>query len=283
MAAEPEILIAEVVERLKPIAGIVALTLGGSRARGTATATSDIDIGIYYAKTRPVDVEALQQVATELDDQHRDRLMTEMGEWGPWMNGGGWLTVQGIAVDLLYRDLEQVSACIEACCAGEITIAYQPGHPHGFGNSNYMAEVALGRSLWDPQGTWQALQDKTRVYPPLLKQAIIQKFLWEAEFCLRIGRKSISRRDVTYAAGCCFRGVICLMQTLFALNEQYWMNEKGAVALASTFSLCPAQLQKRVDEMFASLAAEETAIAGAINQLQGLVQETVFLTQKDSP
>lgn len=282
MATEPEILIAEVVERLKPIAGIAALTLGGSRARGTATATSDIDIGIYYAESHPLDLQRLQQVATELDDQHRDDLMTEIGDWGLWINGGGWLTIQGIAVDLLYRDLEQVAGCIAACCAGQITIAYQVGHPHGFCNSVYMAEVAVGRSLWDPEGRLQALQEQTRSYPPLLQQATIQKFLWEAEFCLRIGRKSISRRDVTYAAGCCFRGVMCLMQTLFALNEQYWMNEKGAVALASTFPRCPAQLQGRIEKIFADLAAEETAIATAINHLQDLVQETTFLIQNDA-
>jgi len=33
---------------------------------------------------------------------------------------------------------------------------------------------------------------------------------------------------------------LSLMQTLFALNGQYWMNER-AVALASTFTLCPVQ------------------------------------------
>ncbi len=193
---------------------------------------------------------------------------------GPWINGGGWLTIQGMAVDLLYRDMEQVAACITACCAGQVTIVYQVGHPYGFCNSIYMAEVALGRSLWDPQGRLQALQDQTRIYPLLLQQTIVQKFLWEAEFCLRIARKSISRMDVTYAAGCCFRGVMCLMQVLFSLNEQYWMNEKGSVALASTFPLCPNQLKTRVEAMFAGLAAEETAIATAINQLQRLIEET---------
>jgi predicted nucleotidyltransferase len=280
MAAEPEVLITDIVKRLQPLEGVTALTLGGSRARGTATAASDIDIGIYYAQSHPLDLETLQQVATDLDDQHRDHLMTEIGEWGPWINGGGWLTVQGIAVDLLYRDLEQVATCIADCCAGQITIAYQVGHPYGFCNSIYLAEVALGRSLWDPTGRLQALQAQTRSYPTLLKQTILQKFFWEAEFCLGIARKSISRRDVTYASGCCFRGVMCLMQILFALNEQYWMNEKGAVALASTFPLCPAQLQERIDQLFAGLAAEETAIATAIRQLQELVQETALLIQK---
>jgi len=34
--------------------------------------------------------------------------VTAPGEWGPWVDGGGWLTVDGAAVDWIYRDLDRV-------------------------------------------------------------------------------------------------------------------------------------------------------------------------------
>lgn len=69
------------------------------------------------------------------------------------------------------------------------------------------------------------------------------------------------------------------MQTLFALNEQYWMNEKGAVALASTFALCPVQLQSRIDDAFAQLT-DSQGLAHALEVLAELVGETKVLVSR---
>ena len=79
-------------------------------------------------------------------------MITGIGGWGPWIDGGGWLTVQGVPVDLLYRDIENVAAIMAECAAGMPRIVYQPGHPHGFSTAIYLAEVALCRVLWDPTG-----------------------------------------------------------------------------------------------------------------------------------
>jgi predicted nucleotidyltransferase len=270
-------LIAEIAHRLKHVAGVEAVVLGGSRARGTHTPTSDIDLGIYYDPATPLDLAALARVATEIDDRHRTELITEIGGWGPWINGGGWLSVQTVPVDFLYRDLDRVSRVMTDCRKGQIEMAYQPGHPHGFASYIYMAEVALCRPLWDPHGRIAALKAQTQPYPPQLGHAIIRRFSWEAEFSLRIARKSEARGDVAYAAGCCFRCVVCLAQTLFALNEQHWMNEKGAVALAATFPRCPPRFEERVNAAFRALDATAQAIAGAIDTLDQLVQETSAL------
>lgn len=48
------------------IGGIV---LGGSRARDTHTEDSDIDIEIYY-NSESFDLIAINQIATELDDEN---------------------------------------------------------------------------------------------------------------------------------------------------------------------------------------------------------------------
>ena len=253
------------------------LETGGSRARGTHPPQSDVDLALYYRPDRPLDLARLAAIAMAADDAHRPDLITGIGGWGPWINGGGWLTVQGVPVDLLYRDIESVAAIMAECAVGGPRIVYQPGHPHGFSTAIYLAEVALCRPLWDPTGAIAALKRATIPYPAALKLVLIRQFFWEVDFSLNVATKAIARQDVSYVAGCCFRAVSCLMQTLFALNETYWMNEKGAVALASRFPLTPARLSERIDGAFQLLAPAEDALAMAIEALAQLGTETARL------
>jgi predicted nucleotidyltransferase len=262
-----------VVDRLQSVHGVSAIALGGSRARGNYTQKSDVDLGIYYKPENPLDLITLNHLASELDDNHRANLITPIGEWGKWINGGGWLKVEGMAVDFLYRDLAQVSCVIDDCHAGQITIDYQPGHPHGFVSSIYMGEVAIGLPLHDPDGVLDAFKAKTTPYPIQLQQATINKFAWEISFSLFIAQKAVARSDVAYAAGCCFRSVTCMNQVLFALNEEYLLNEKGAVAIANGFALCPRNYQERVESVFALLAADAKSIMDAIAILDGVEQD----------
>jgi predicted nucleotidyltransferase len=78
------------VERLKPVPGIVAILVGGSTARGTADKSSDTDLGLYYHRESPLNIAVLDAVAAECDDRKNVGLVTAIGEWGPWINGGDW-------------------------------------------------------------------------------------------------------------------------------------------------------------------------------------------------
>ena len=51
-------------EKLSSLPYIEGIVLGGSRARGTHTEDSDIDIGIYNNK-ESLDLTAISQIATE--------------------------------------------------------------------------------------------------------------------------------------------------------------------------------------------------------------------------
>jgi len=274
---DTEAVIETLVRELRQVSGVAAIVLGGSRARGTHTTHSDVDLELYYRRDRTPDLARLGAIAMAADDAHRPDLLTGIGGWGPWIDGGGWLTVQGVPVDLLYRDLGKVTAVMAECAAGGPQIVYQPGYPHGFSTAIYMAEVALCRVLWDSTGAIAALKRATTPYPAALRLALIRQFFWEVDFSLNVATKAIARRDVSYVAGCCFRAVSCLMQTLFALNETYWMNEKGAVALASRFPLTPERLSERIDAAFGQLAPTEAALATAIEALAQLGIETARL------
>ncbi|NOV01061.1 nucleotidyltransferase domain-containing protein [Paenibacillus planticolens] len=272
--------IQSVVGQLQNVEGIAAIVLGGSRACGTETQESDIDIGVYYRLERPIDIVALEKIAEAMDDERRSGLITPIGGWGPWINGGGWLTTGGFPLDVLYRDAAKVSGAIDDCRQGRIDIHYQPGHPHGFCTSIYMGEVARCRPLWDPEGLVAELKAKTVPYPDALRQATISKFLWEAEFSLANASKALSRNDVSYAAGHLFRTVSCMVQVLFACNGEYLLNEKGAVASCKRFGAAPAEFERRVQEGFACLSAARSDLTKAIALFAALVRETQAFASK---
>lgn len=272
-----ELLIQEIVEEVKKVRGMRSIVLGGSRARGTHTPSSDVDLGIYYDPNHPFDLEALSGIATQLDDEKRADVITGTGGWGPWINGGGWLRVQSVPVDFLYRDLDKVSKIIEACLNGTVEIDYQPGHPFGFVSSIYLAEAAVCQPLWDPDGIIAELKSKVIPYPSAYQRAMIQKFAWEIDFSIGIAKKSIERADVVYASGCCFRSMMCMLQVLFALNGEYWLNEKGAVAIANGFVVKPVDFQNRANEIFKLLDTTPASIQASVGALKELSAEVTSL------
>jgi predicted nucleotidyltransferase len=263
---------------LGSIKGVVAVVLGGSRARGEAHPSSDLDLGIYYHPGHPPSIEALREVAHRLDDRHTSDAVTDLGEWEPWINGGAWLRIEGQKVDWLYRDLTQVAESIEQSRRGNVAVSYQPGHPFGFPSYLYMGEVALCLPLYDPQSEIAALKALTTPYPAALQQAIVEKFLWEAGFALATARSSGERGDVSYVAGCLFRCVSCLVQVLFALNERYLINEKGALAIVERFPVWPPDFTAIVEDILGRPGTSPSELRESLQRMEGMVEAVRCLT-----
>ena len=133
------------LERISPVLaavpGVAAIVLGGSRASGAAHPASDTDIGLYFSERAGLDVGALLEAVKGQVDDPSAASITEVGGWGPWIVGGGWLTIAGKKVDLLYRPIERIEKVISDCRDGRIGMDYQPGHPHGF-----CSTISNGRS-----------------------------------------------------------------------------------------------------------------------------------------
>lgn len=260
-----------VASRLNSVQGVDAVVLGGSWARGEGRPDSDLDLGIYYHPDRPPSIKALRAVAAQIDDRHTGDAVTDFGGWGPWINGGAWLRVEGQKVDWLYRDLTRVVDSIEASREGRITVHYQPGHSFGFPSYLYMGEINLCLPLKDPQGEIAVLTALTTPYPAALKQAISDRFLWEAGFALETARSSANRGDATYVAGCLFRAVNCLTQVLFALNERYLINEKGAVVAAEGLTLRVPEFKITIEQILGRPGTSPTELREGLQCMDGVV------------
>jgi predicted nucleotidyltransferase len=91
-----------VVDEFKEVPGVEAIVLGGSHARGRARPDSDIDIGLYYWPGTAFSIQQVRQIASRINDTP-DPVVSGFGEWGRWVDGGAWLTIERQRVDLLYR------------------------------------------------------------------------------------------------------------------------------------------------------------------------------------
>ncbi|MCA1425049.1 MULTISPECIES: nucleotidyltransferase domain-containing protein [unclassified Bradyrhizobium] len=234
------------------VPGVQAVVLGGSRARGRAHAASDYDIGLYFKSA--LDTGRLLAAAKTIADDPAATTVTPVGEWGPRIVGGAWLSVEGRKVDLLYRDADAVEAVMESCGAGAVTMDYQPGHPHGFCSAIWMGEIAYCQPLHDPTGLIARLKSIALPYPEPLRSALIRRFQWEVLFSIENAELAAARNERTHVAGCLYRSLACVAQVLFALNERYLINEKGALQEAAGPPLTIPHLVEQADEIWRLVA-----------------------------
>lgn len=63
-------------------------------------------------------------------------------------------------------------------------------------------------------------------------------------------------------------------QVLFALNETYWMNEKGAAAIADSFSMVPSKYSYRINDILTLVTEDQAGLEKALGILRDLIHET---------
>jgi hypothetical protein len=127
------------VGELAALDHVQAVTLGGSRATGESRADSDWDLGVYYrGPFDPAQVRALGYPGE----------VAELGAWGGGVfNGGAWLRVDGIPVDLHWRDLDVVDRELAEARAGRMHIEPLAFHLAGIPGYLLLAELAIAQPL----------------------------------------------------------------------------------------------------------------------------------------
>ncbi|WP_436740456.1 nucleotidyltransferase domain-containing protein [Streptomyces sp. BBFR102] len=255
---------------LTAVPGVRAVALGGSRARGTHRPGSDWDLGVYYRGALGLDrLTALASAA-----QGSPVEVAGPGGWGPWVNGGAWLRVDGVPVDWILRDLDRVERVWHDCRGGRYEVGAQPGHPLGFWSPGYAGEVAYGRVLADPAGELGALRHQVREepgYPEPLRRALAGA-AWEAEFSVAAAAKSAPGGDGLHVALCLARAFGVLAQSLHAHHRRWLLNEKGALAATAALPGAPERFADRVTACLAGLDARAVEAAAAlVREVRGVV------------
>jgi hypothetical protein len=244
------------------VPGVVAVVLGGSRARGTATTDSDTDVGVLYRDDRPLDVDALRRLAHDLDPSRPD--VTELYGWGPWINGGAWLHVDGMGtVDVVYRSVDHVERTLHELRAGERHHDWWQQPAFGFTSVIYGGEVHTCRPLRDDHGVVARLKQLTDPYPEPLRERIMTADLWRAAFAIANARKPAFRDDGYTTMGCLTRAAAHHVQVLFALNRTWFVNDKGSLAQADAF-------ERRPPELGASVEAILTGALGLVERVEAM-------------
>jgi hypothetical protein len=266
MAGMDDEALASHAARLIAVPGVLGVALGGSRARGTHRPDSDYDLGVYYADG--LDVAALRSLAREVADGPVEP--TAPGGWGPWVDGGAWLTVGGRRIDWIYRDLDRVRRVWADCRRGRYEVGMQAGHPLGFYSPVYAGELALGRIIADPSGALTALQSETLDYPPTLGQALVAG-LWEADFCVAIAGYGAAGVDPSYVAGCLFRAVGVMCQALHGHAGRWLLNEKGMVAATGALPSAPPGFADTAQSLLGSVGTGHAHLYRTVTEAKRLV------------
>jgi predicted nucleotidyltransferase len=277
LSPEQRELVSSLAKRLGVMRGIKAVVLGGSYARERARPESDIDLGLFYSEADPFSIQSIRELAEDVNDTP-EPVVSDFYGWGPWVNGGAWLTIGGQRVDFIYRNLEQVKRVVSDAQTGRYEVHYFQQPPFGFFSATYLGELAVCITLFDPEARLDLLKRRVAEYPEALRRAVVQDYLWMAEFGLgAFARKFATRSDGYGTAACLTSAVNQLIMVLFALNRKYPINDKTALEEVAEFERAPRQFGFRVQQTLAHLGASPAELIVAVENVLELFRETADL------
>jgi Nucleotidyltransferase domain len=201
----------ELAERLRDLPGVVAVTLGGSRATGeTAREGSDWDFGLYYRDR--ISAEDVRALGFEGE-------VVKPGAWGRLVNGGARLTVDGQRVDLLYRELDAVEHWLAEAEAGRYEVDRVDGYVAGMATYVLAGELAVAEVL--------AGQLPRPAFGEPLRESAPPRWRASAAFSLGVAAPIAERGDVATCVGLLTKAAIEAAQARLAERGEWALNEKG--------------------------------------------------------
>lgn len=238
----------ELAERLGKVPGVVAVTLGGARAAGTAPEDGDRDLALYHrGDIRADDVRALGFEGTVGDP----------GAWGRILDGGARFVIDGQRVDLLYRSLEAVEHWLAEAEAGRFEIDHVDGRLAGLPTYVLVAELATGEPLHGelPRPS----------FPERLRRSAPPRWRSLAARDLDVAEAAAERGDVATCAGLLAQAAIAEAHARLAEGGEWALAEKGITRRAGLGQRVQSILAAPGDRPFElgrSLSAMRLALRG---------------------
>lgn len=233
-------------DRLSRLAGVHAVTLGGSRAEGSHTADSDWDLAVYYRGA--FDPDELRAIGWPGE-------VSEVGGWGGGVfNGGAWLTIDGRHVDVHYRDLDVVDH--ELAEARQGRFHWEPLMFHLAGIPSYLvvAELAINRVL---RGSLPRPE-----YPHALRRSAPPVWRERAASTLQYAESAYAARgQATEVAGALAAAAMQTAHAVIAARGEWITNEKRLLARAGL---------RETDGILARLRADPDVLLECIADAESL-------------
>ena len=243
-ASGDEAFCADVAGQLAGLPGVLAVSLGGSRATGAARPDSDWDFAVYYRGT-DFDPDSLRTIGWPGE-------IFPIGGWGGGVfNGGAWLRAGHRHLDVHYRDLDNVEHHLAEARAGRFGIERLPFHLAGVPTYIVVAELGINQVL---RG------DLPRPgYPAALRASAPARWWNDAQATLGYARAAHARQGhLAETAGAIATAACQAAHSVLAARGQWVTNEKNLLARAGL---------RGIDGVLAGLTAEpgqlRTAVAAA--------------------
>jgi predicted nucleotidyltransferase len=238
--------VATLAAELAGLAASAAVVLGGSRANDMHRPDSDWDLGVYYrGALDPGDVRRLGYPG----------YVSELGEWGPIMNGGAWLTIEDTPIDVLFRDLDVVEGWLADAEHGRFDVLVQNGYIVGAPTYLPVGELAINRPL---SGELPRPE-----YPEPLATRAAERWHGRASVSLMFAETHADAGDSTCCAGMLADAVLSAAHARLAERREWVLNEKRLVERAGLLDVQP--LLAAAGATSAELAATVAAIAGELD------------------
>lgn len=235
--------VATLVEVLSAIPGAVAVTLGGSRGPNLADTASDWDLGLYYRGD--IDLSPVAAYGT----------VNPPGAWGRLMNGGAWLELDGMKVDVILRDLDTVEYWTRRAEAGEFEVDLLLGYLAGIPTYSLCAELSVNRVL---SGQLPALGE----FPEKLKETAPPHWRFRSRFSLDYARMHARRGNLVGATGQTAKAVFEEAHARACERGRWALNEKRLLALAGL---------DHVQPLFSNVPAESAELLHWIDAVAELL------------
>jgi predicted nucleotidyltransferase len=235
-------------ERLAGLPGVQAVTLGGSRADGTATADSDWDFAVYY-RGASFDPASLRSLGWPGE-------IFPIGGWGGGVfNGGAWLTAADRRVDVHYRDLDDVERHLAEAQAGRFGIERLLFHLAGVPTYILAAELALHQVLHG--------ELPRPGYPAALSRTASARWTGDAHATLGYARTAhAARGHLADTAGAIATAACQRAHAVLAARAQWVTNEKTLIDRAGL---------RGIDNVLADLTAEPGHLLDALDRAGALL------------
>jgi hypothetical protein len=200
--------------------------LGGSRADGTHRPDSDWDLGLYYRSSDgrfdPASLRGLGHAG----------YVSGLGEWGPIMDGGAWLTAGAAAVDVLFRDLDRVESWRADAEEGRFAVLMQNGYVVGAPTYLPVGELATCQPIGGAPLPRPAFPERLAASAP---------GRWEsrAAVALMFAATHAEAGDAVACGGMLAGAALCAAHARLTARHEWARNEKRLVRRAGLDAVQP--------------------------------------------